>query len=398
MAATQPFPNTPNKYPLLDLLCAFGQNWNATSPTWTSIIGDVRFNDGLSFARGRQDEIGQFQPGSIQGVLNNTDRRYDPSYTAGVYYPNLVPGTPFQLIAYWPTAATAYPLITGTIEDWIATWDVGGNAVCNFMGVDFLGSLAFYQVTWYGTFTTTAGARLAELANKAGIPAANQNFLTGSYTLAAQGLGGTDVLSLMQKVTDGQREYLYVSRGGTVTSWAGVGFDGGVAFGGANGLSPAGYPLHRMEAGVSGQYLYTQVQITPDSGTVQGAPVGGSMVTANVGTPYTLTRYGNRIYSRSVAAMTTAMAQSVATAQASALAAASIARPKQATIKPAAGTASWDPVLKADFGTIFTYNVVSPGAGGTYTRAGVTQHISHRIGANDWTVTFTHSNSGGTAL
>ncbi len=395
MAALQPFPNTPGMYPLLDLLCAFGQNWNTATPSWTSIIADVRFNDGLQWQRGRQDEVGQFQPGSINGVLSSEDRKYDPSYTSSPLYPNLVPGTPFQLIAYWPTSATPIVQMVGVIEDWEQTWEIGGLAVCNFTGTDLMGALAFYNVPWYATFTLTAAARLAEIANKAGIPAGQQNFLTGPYALVPGGFGASDALSLMQKVTDGQLEYLYVSRGGTVSShgnWAG----GGLATFGGGGTA---YPLHKLSSAVSGQYAYTQVQITPDSGTINGQPVGGSMVAANVGTPYTVTRYGTRVYQRNVAAMTTANGQTVATAKAAELAAKSLARPKDAVIKPAAGTASWTTVLTADFGNAYIFKAVSPVSGGTYSRVGIVQNIAHRVANGDWTVTWTNSDgSGGTAL
>lgn len=59
-----------------------------STPTWTDISAYVKRSAPV---RGRDDEFGDFGPGTNQLTLDNRDRRFDPSYTAGPYYGNLLP-------------------------------------------------------------------------------------------------------------------------------------------------------------------------------------------------------------------------------------------------------------------------------------------------------------------
>jgi len=58
------------------------------SPTWTDISAYVKR---CSPTHGRDSELEDFSPGTNTIVLNNTDRRFDPTYAAGPYYGNLHP-------------------------------------------------------------------------------------------------------------------------------------------------------------------------------------------------------------------------------------------------------------------------------------------------------------------
>lgn len=77
---------------------AFGFGPNDASPTWTDISSYVDMSKSVVDAKsGRSAVRGSLSPGSLRFVLDNSDRRFDPSYTAGPYYGDLVPGVPVRV-------------------------------------------------------------------------------------------------------------------------------------------------------------------------------------------------------------------------------------------------------------------------------------------------------------
>lgn len=56
--------------------------------------------------------------GQFSATLTNTDRRFDPSFTTGPYFGDLVPGVLMDLVATYPTGGTDYPLFAGTNTKW----------------------------------------------------------------------------------------------------------------------------------------------------------------------------------------------------------------------------------------------------------------------------------------
>lgn len=87
----------------------------SVSPTWTDITGYVR-DTGVRISRGKQSEIPTYATSSLSLTLDNRDRRFDPEYTAGPYYPNVEPRKRIRVRATWSGAT--YTLWTGYVESW----------------------------------------------------------------------------------------------------------------------------------------------------------------------------------------------------------------------------------------------------------------------------------------
>lgn len=68
------------------------------TPTWTDITQYVRE---AYTKRGRQRQLDQFDGGRMTMLLDNRDRRFDPTNTAGPYYPNVLPMRKVRLRAIW---------------------------------------------------------------------------------------------------------------------------------------------------------------------------------------------------------------------------------------------------------------------------------------------------------
>jgi len=71
--------------PVVKVEFAPGYSANDPAPSWLDISSYVRLEDGITFNRGRQDEVSQVTAGSLQITLNNDDGRFTPGYVSGVY-------------------------------------------------------------------------------------------------------------------------------------------------------------------------------------------------------------------------------------------------------------------------------------------------------------------------
>jgi len=93
---------------------AFGDDPLDTSPSWTDISAYVR---DVSISRGRQSEFAKYAPGTATIRLDNRDRRFDPEYTSGPYYGDLVPMVPVRVTSNY-NGGTDYTLYYGFITGW----------------------------------------------------------------------------------------------------------------------------------------------------------------------------------------------------------------------------------------------------------------------------------------
>lgn len=88
-----------------------------TAGVWTDIssyVYEVHTN------RGRNSQLDRMEAGTCDLILNNKDRRFDPSNTSSPYYPNVVPVRPIRVRALW--SASYYPRFQGFVEDWTPRW------------------------------------------------------------------------------------------------------------------------------------------------------------------------------------------------------------------------------------------------------------------------------------
>lgn len=101
------------------------------SNTWTDVTAYV-----VSFStrRGRSDALGRIEAGTATLVLDNSDRRFDPTFAASPYYPNVVPMKKIRISATY--ASITYRLYTGFIESWPPDWPGGLDVYTTIACVD----------------------------------------------------------------------------------------------------------------------------------------------------------------------------------------------------------------------------------------------------------------------
>lgn len=101
------------------------------STTWTDITASV-----ISFStrRGRSSALDRIEAGTATLVLENADRRFDPTFAASPYYPNVKPMRKIRIMAIY--SATLYYLFAGYVESWPPDWPGGLNATTTIRCVD----------------------------------------------------------------------------------------------------------------------------------------------------------------------------------------------------------------------------------------------------------------------
>lgn len=97
--------------------------WDVTGLTWTDISSRV-IGDGtagkIRVTRGRQYELSQEETGEIDITLDNHDGVFTSGNTASPYYPNVIPGVPVRVTAWF--GGTQYPVAFGYVERWPQEW------------------------------------------------------------------------------------------------------------------------------------------------------------------------------------------------------------------------------------------------------------------------------------
>lgn len=140
------------------------------SPVWESVVARAHT---VTISTGRQNELEPFQPGKISVKLDNHDRRFDPLYSSGAYYPNLKPNKRIRVQA--THSAVTYDLFAGFVDGWPQNYMPPSSAFCNLTATDGMKLLArSINIDPYGAivsadtprawwrFTETAGSVYAD--------------------------------------------------------------------------------------------------------------------------------------------------------------------------------------------------------------------------------------------
>lgn len=116
---------------------ALGDGPLVVSPTWTNVS---QWFMSISTNRGRSSELDDFQAGTCTVVLENRDRRFDPTHAAGPYFGNLLPRRQIKVEAV--VGATTYPVFRGVIESYRQTWAFDDGQTCTIEASDVASLLA----------------------------------------------------------------------------------------------------------------------------------------------------------------------------------------------------------------------------------------------------------------
>lgn len=111
------------------------------TPVWTDVSQWVQR---FTFQRGRENELSAVTAATGTVTLDNADRRFDPTNTAGPYYGTLKKMRRVKIRAGW--AGAGFDELTGYIEDWPMTFDGPSQATVALSVVDGFGVLSLHEL------------------------------------------------------------------------------------------------------------------------------------------------------------------------------------------------------------------------------------------------------------
>ncbi len=189
--------------PVITVQCAFGDAPGAVAFTWTTIHEDriLERVGGMSYQRGRQNELARMETGTGRLRLLDPKSDFDPDNTAGIYYPNVKPMVPVRARA--TIAGTTYPLFQHFIERWPRTVRMKDTyterEVTTVDGFEWLARSGVASDVYVSQAT---GARLTTLLNNVGWSSALRDLDTGQATHAAITYAADDTTKALSHCLD----------------------------------------------------------------------------------------------------------------------------------------------------------------------------------------------------
>ena len=110
----------------------FGYAPLATSVSWQAVTSYVR---AINVDRGRSSEFSTYGPGTCTLTVDNRDRRFDPEYTTGPFYGDLLPMVPMRVTTSY--GGTDYTLFYGFVTGWPTAYNQSNSdAVSTIVAID----------------------------------------------------------------------------------------------------------------------------------------------------------------------------------------------------------------------------------------------------------------------
>lgn len=181
-------------------------------PVWTDVTAYLR--QPITIRRGRQTVLDRFEAGDMSLTLANSDRRFEPEFAAGPYYPNVLPMRRVQVIALWD--AVTYEVFSGFALGWPPEYPGQKDAVVRVKAVDGFHVLALKKLT--GSYAEElSSVRVTNILDDAGWPAADRAISTGQSTMQASTLTRARALQHLQDVAWSENGRLFVDAAGLLT-------------------------------------------------------------------------------------------------------------------------------------------------------------------------------------
>lgn len=368
----------------LTLEVAFGDDAKAATPTWTD-ISDYMMS--AQIRRGRSNERDTIQAGTLDIVLDNADRRFDPTNTTGPYYatpapgPNIIPSVPCRLRAVHNVIT--YDLFRGTISAWPMKWPdpAAEIATVNIHADDDFKLLALDELTG-SEVQEKSGTRIGNILDTISFPTGRRSLDIGIMDVVASTFACQNPLQEIQKVVDSEVGLFFLD--GT----------GNAVFQDQNHRSTVPNSGTFSDDPAAGEFYYADLIFTYDDtqiwNSVEGTRAGSSAPRAADDTT-SITTYGKRFLRlNELLLKDDTDLQTVVNLYRDRYKDPGI-RAQTLVIKPQRDPADlWPEVLGAEISDKYTVERDPPG-GGTPTNISqdvFIEQIEHNISVDEWTTTW----------
>jgi hypothetical protein len=205
------------------------------------------------------------EAGTLELELENSDRRFDPSWTLGPYAPNVLPMRRVRLRAV--RGGTSYYLFTGYIEEWPHGYT--GNLIsrARVRAVDGFKVLNMAQVNT--TFPSQrTDARIGAILDLAGWSTVDRSLGSGQTTLPdSSAIANVAALNLLHEVVQAETGRGFISGSGAYTFQDRYSPYASTAAAATFGNTTADLPMRGMVLDYSDAQIYNEVRIGLASAT-----------------------------------------------------------------------------------------------------------------------------------
>jgi len=214
----------------------------------------------VSTSRGKSRDLDQFNAGQFSIVLDNRTRAFDPLYTSSPFYSLLK----IRQVVYITTNSGYFGanILTGFINAWDLSYDVGGDSIATISGADAFTYLAQQTLDDVTTIVQKSGERVLVTLGRPYVGA-----ISFSGAGVTQGIvdvlddpivEGDNVLEYLQTLERSERGSMFVQKAGTLAFIA--------ANGGSNTSTVltddgGGIPYNAITVNYGTDYMFNRIQL-----------------------------------------------------------------------------------------------------------------------------------------
>ena len=175
----------------------------------------------VNITRGRNANADQFQAGTCSVRIADVDGNFNPSNTASIYYPNIIPNRKIIITATDTNTNIVYPLFAGYVVsyDYVQASLVGEVSYTTLNCVDAFRVLNMANVSTVASAPAgqLSGARVSAILNQVGWPNSMRDIDTGQQTLLADPGTTRQALAALQTVEISEYGAFYIDAAGNAT-------------------------------------------------------------------------------------------------------------------------------------------------------------------------------------
>ena len=256
-------------YPSITVEIQFQPDPFTAIPVYTDVTAYVKSIP--SIRRGRQNVFTSIEAGEATIVLDNRDRRYDPTYIYSPHYPYVTPMRRVRIKAVWNS--TTYTIFTGFVEEWPPAWEASNqDAQITIRCVDGFKFFNLYSLT--GSYSAEfSNYAVTSILNATGWPSGDRNIGAGQAFIASQTLTNKSALSHLQDIAAAESGLFFIDGQGRATFQGrhyrlktSVATTSQATFGDGGGSE---LPYQSLQPNYDDSQIWNVISVTADGGTEQ---------------------------------------------------------------------------------------------------------------------------------
>jgi hypothetical protein len=164
-----------------------------------------------STTRGKSQALDRIDAGTIDIIVDNSDRVFDPLYSAGPYFGQLVPGREVRV------SCNGYPVIYGFIDDLDIAYQPNNRSVVSIQSSDALKTITTNNLPATSVSSELSGARVTRILDLPEVawPSDKRSIDTGDTTLSNVAVTeGTQAVAYLQLIGTSEAGEVFISKDG----------------------------------------------------------------------------------------------------------------------------------------------------------------------------------------